>query len=232
LLKCIRDLIRIGEEATIYLLRNSSIFLPSKNVLFINKGCYYQICGVAIDKRVGNTLEPTVKDPLAVGLKRSMSTNSIPAKRQKVGMIPWSHILYGKPVYSEDGKIIVSLPPKHMLHSCSPQDLLISVFQEKPKKVHWRVKQAIPLIKRFIKNHQNCSYQALLDYYCPLTPTSRISEDSNILELDTPHHQIQGFIKAVLKRVIPVDFFGTKSNLEQFLKSKLVSHRYLLVIDS
>jgi hypothetical protein len=208
--------IRIGEEATIYLLKNACIFLPSKN------GCLYQICGQSIDGYVGRTIIPLpIEEKVqSIGLKRCASKElNAATKRRKSGIIPWSHILYGKPVYSDDGKIVVSLPPKHILSTCSPQDLVITIFEQNPKRIHWRVKKIFPLVKKLIKNHKTCNYQALLNYYCPETCGKQITDDTDILQLDSSALRVEGFIKAVIRRVIPLEMLGTKANLNQFLKS-------------
>jgi hypothetical protein len=213
--------LQIGENAIKYLLIHTSLFVK------IDKGCFYQICGDPIyqfDSSESMNLAKKIR------LKRPrLETDECSASKKKLRIhsktvICWSTILYGKPVYSDRGNIVSSLLPHHVLNCSSLPQLMGKIFQTQ-KKNYWRVSNCKEYIKELMKRHRNCNYNALLDHYCPLvyqkhpkiSPES--SNQSNILEYDTKPCQVAGFLKAVIRNVIPVRLFGIKENFERFLDS-------------
>ncbi|KAJ3289397.1 hypothetical protein HK104_007493 [Borealophlyctis nickersoniae] len=75
-----------------------------------------------------------------------------------------------------------------------------------------------------MKLHQKCNYQALLDHYCP-QETMLSSEDTaaigklNHLRHHSNFHQVSGFVRAVVRRVIPHDIWGDSKNEDAALKA-------------
>jgi hypothetical protein len=111
-----------------YLLLNSSIFLPC------TRGCYFQVTGESLAGYSSNSKYATHCQGLfKLDAKNATftETNSLKRKnvqdnsvngRKKIKLkcethegkknltVPWSQYLYGKPVYSETGRIVCSLP--------------------------------------------------------------------------------------------------------------------------
>jgi hypothetical protein len=192
-----------------------------KCVCFLTQGCYYQICGVSVDELlegpVGSKITMNPKS-FGIGNKRPGSELSKSSKRPKIDVLPWTQMLYGRPVYSSDGKILASLPPNHCLNTDSCSSIVSNAFAQRSRKIHWRVQRAIPLFKALIKNHQQCNYKALIDYYCPIFP-QEMSTDKSVLELETPSRDVAGFLKAIMRRVVPLSLLGGSANMNVFVDS-------------
>jgi hypothetical protein len=101
----------------IYLLVNSSIFMPAA------RGCYFQIVGLPMTdmKSRADSSGELVNEPESRhgNLKRKLDGQQDgQSKKSKTGsastvpvndFLPWSMFLYGKPVYSESGRILSTL---------------------------------------------------------------------------------------------------------------------------
>jgi telomerase reverse transcriptase len=259
----------IGEDAMIYLLQNTSIFMEC------GRGCLYQIIGksladvdssitverqyvklkgrgndiqVATDlKRKNDGLDIrkrkktrlsnhvrtentssntfTIKDnstPISkttqkVSLKHNLNSNlNPPPKKPKTSVVLWTQFLYSKPIFTQTGRIISSLPSNHSFQKSTITELVLSIFPQKTKKIPWRIKKIIPLMIRFVSRHQQCNYQALLDYYCPLPDKKQLKNAESLFEYHTRPYEIDGFLRSVLRRVVPLELFG-KYNFELFI---------------
>lgn len=87
--------------------------------------------------------------------------------------------------------------------------------------------QAFELVRKLQKLHHRCSYTELLRHYCPVKSRFlcmvvqkanagqekglRPSQDagSSSLDLACPQHQVSAFVRAVIVRVWPKEFFGS-----------------------
>ena len=104
--------------------------------------------------------------------------------------ISWSYVLYGRPIYSDSGRIIAALPPSHCLQSGNSIELMKQIFPWEYSKTHQalspnhnmkvslsesliekrtrRLEKITLVIEKLIFSFRKCNLAALLDHYCPI----------------------------------------------------------------
>ena len=119
----------------------------------------------------------------------------------KVGL-PSSHIL------NKSGDV------KKLMDSIFPRDKIMSSIQRHQATICTLVHRA----------HAKCDYSRLLNRYCPLPQFCNIKNESSPTALlpivaisFTPSHGVISFLCAVLKKAFPMDFWGSRHNLNQVL---------------
>nr|KAJ3421596.1 hypothetical protein HK105_002996 [Polyrhizophydium stewartii] len=159
-------------------------------------------------------------------------------------LIPWSRILYGKPSFTNRRVRHVGFPRSHVFtfigrqqdeacqqiakemfplqfglplvpEAASVQGTLAREKQfgsttktapsTKPKRQ--RTDVLAPLIERTLSLARKCNYAALLDHYCPEPQKTAV--------------KVAGFVKAVVRRIIPHELWGSDENRDAVF-SKIV----------
>jgi Telomerase ribonucleoprotein complex - RNA binding domain len=88
--------------------------------------------------------------------------------------------------------------------------LMTSVFHVDVGNMCSRLKKATPVFLSFLHRHSVCDYQRLLSRHCPLKPYSA-SQDGveDVMSHAVPHSAVSGFVRAVLRAVIPKGLLGS-----------------------
>jgi Telomerase ribonucleoprotein complex - RNA binding domain len=114
--------------------------------------------------------------------------------------------------------IIKDIFPWELLgrHSSLPA-LSVAVIQ---KRID-RLKPVQELVCKLVKNYRKCNILALLDCYCPIDKFNLKAPQSkaDIVGYQTPIKDVIGFIRAVLRHIVPVQMFGDLKNFNAFLKN-------------
>jgi hypothetical protein len=155
-------------------------------------------------------------------------------------LIPWTWVLYGRPVYNcEKGNIIASLPLNHPIVLADNDVLAKEIFPFEHNLNHLFLKSQIStlnsktrfkrlsrlnrvkeLLLKMVQDYRKCNLQALLDHYSPIEKgLSCALENTPLFGLHTPSGRLIGFAQSVIKQVIPQDLFGTITNYKTFLNS-------------
>jgi telomerase reverse transcriptase len=153
--------------------------------------------------------------------------------------ISWSYVLYGRPIYSDSGRIIAALPPSHCLQSGNSIELMKQIFPWEYSKTHQalspnhnmkvslsesliekrtrRLEKITLVIEKLIFSFRKCNLAALLDHYCPID-LGKLSNHIPIFEdLNNPAGSIIGFCRSVIRRTFPKELLGSDMNIKQFI---------------
>ncbi|XP_064401620.1 telomerase reverse transcriptase-like isoform X2 [Halichondria panicea] len=88
-----------------------------------------------------------------------------------------------------------------------------------------RLNTAISHFTKLLSNHRHkVPYHVLLNFYCPVSaecPGNHGDEDTtsvlrNLVSEHLSHDQVLGFLKSVLKRLVPLELWGSKYNRRMF----------------
>ena len=62
-----------------------------------------------------------------------------------------------------------------------------------------------------LRRHQRTNYKALLDFHCP-RKQGDLGSTANLLLFASPVGRVVGFVTSVIKRVFPLEVWGSKEN--------------------
>jgi len=168
------------------------------------------------------------------------STMIIPKELQPLGVLSKKNLLYSDTFVPK-----VGLPTSHILNQqgCSAETLLTAMLNptidstgtvrkavRKPKQSkRWQklLSSGVPLCESFLRGHKSCDYARLLERCCPLPAfcqnlKSKDTDVSVALEEVGKHHSpadnVISFVRSVLRKIIPPEFFGTKENMDHILR--------------
>ena len=77
----------------------------------------------------------------------------------------------------------------------------------KPRRLRGKIEELIHALR---KRHQNCSYGALLNHYCPRSSSGKDDHDGSIRHA-TELAQVSAFCRAVVAKVFPSELWGSTS---------------------
>ncbi|TPX30327.1 hypothetical protein SmJEL517_g06094 [Synchytrium microbalum] len=86
-------------------------------------------------------------------------------------------------------------------------------FHDKP--VPKRLRKAFELVQQMIRLHSTCNFKALYNKHCPAPtdlPGSTPLPGRDYMRWTSPFFNVSGFVKAVVRRVIPKKFLSTTHN--------------------
>jgi hypothetical protein len=139
----------------------------------------------------------------------------------------------------------VGLPKSHPFEQCRSQPmagqrlyemLMHSMFdlaresnKNKPRRLRKRLAHSFPVIcDGILQGHRRCDYARLLERYCsmPLLPDASIPDDEDganplarLAQAYTSRDHVAAFLGATLKRVFPLEFWGSQGNFDSMMTS-------------
>jgi len=192
----------IGDDMMRLLLLHTSIFLPVAQA----RGNYLLLSGPALQNLRG---------------KRAPSCKSW--RWDQNAVIPRSTIFYNSAFSPKIG-----LPSPHVLNGpVDVKSLAYSIFPLDIGKGSRRIiqNQQEKMLTGIFGSHTKCDYARILNRFCPLpefcTKENTSSSDLKLSDLalsHTPNHGVISFLRTVLKKVFPREFWGSSRNFHQILQ--------------
>jgi telomerase reverse transcriptase len=216
----------VGDDVLRMILLHTSVFLPVEDDWENRRGNYLQVCGP--------TLHPKPIHLPGQILRENTVTHDSEPKRARVHNIlaPNAVVSRQSMFYSSAYVPKVGLPDKHELNTASATTLLQSMLyiksmSDSKKRKCWKGlrRVGVPLCEQIIERHTKCDYARLLNRYCPLPDfaTSRRDSENNsnpsppLSKVSSSHSPAEGvtsFLRAVCRRVFPLEFWGSTHNLD------------------
>jgi telomerase reverse transcriptase len=226
----------LGDEVFRGLLLYSRLFVPVQDPTSNFRSNYMLVCGdhlrLRLDPRDNNqsTKQKVLPDEPKENerKKRRLFQTKRPNFLQPSASVSRHDLYYNDSYYPE-----VGLPQMHLLNkNCSEKALLCAIFKLDKKQSNFvkrwkRLREhGLEVAKSIIQGHRQCDYHRLLDRYCPLPTAALKAKDecttSNKVTLEevsasyTPVKQVSSFLKAILSRVVPNDYWGSEQNRNLF----------------
>ncbi|CAG8605819.1 1264_t:CDS:10, partial [Dentiscutata erythropus] len=114
-----------------------------------------------------------------------------------------------------------------------PYQNRITEIQKLNTDIPPRLIRVLPMIDQIISRHKKCGYTSLLKRYCPVMMQSKLSalstDDSSYIQdvnSSSNKYQVTTFVREVLRRVIPEEFWGCNDN-QQIIFEGLSLHHVL-----
>ncbi|EQC53054.1 telomerase reverse transcriptase 1 protein Trt1 [Schizosaccharomyces japonicus yFS275] len=237
----------MGEAMMSYLLTFGSIYvhLPGKNYVQL---CGVPLCDVPVLSRTEDVRKKRKTRPWPDAPKSQKKPNSRESISKKVSIrqiLFTMNPTNSSPNYSVgfDKNYPLSISRPRPLHKRSLYVLCLMFPKQIPSShessgsikgktdsqhssfsdfvIPKRLNSAYSMIRQLLKRYDKTSYQELYQYYCPF-PKDAIAKreaSTSITDFSVGSHQVYAFVKAVLKRVIPKNFWGSTANFQHLLKA-------------
>ncbi|KAG4305064.1 hypothetical protein PORY_001234 [Pneumocystis oryctolagi] len=129
------------------------------------------------------------------------------------------------------------------LKDCTVKICGLSHDRKRKISIPKRLRKFLKIIPSFQRRYKLCFYKVMLDYYCPVKGYSHfdvldmsrdyvnchksssclnsknIQADISFFEMATPYSHVSRFLRAIIKQIIPKQFYGSYSNFENILNN-------------
>jgi len=238
----------IGDDLLRELLMNSILLIPIGDTEMkfsrTDHGNYFQLCGPPLDHFSKSITPEDLSTRRTIGKKRKRNEEDLSpitildGKDKEKKEVPYEQTLLidsdwviprYRMLYSDSFVKSVGLPPRHVLNQNMDNQpflllqrmLPIKSLEEGTKGVckRWKVikTEGLKLCSKIIHNHKKCDYHRLLDRSCPL-PCSKNASIEELVSLSTSKQSVASFLISVIKRVFPLEFWGSCDNFEVIAK--------------
>lgn len=136
--------------------------------------------------------------------------------------------------YSDSFTPKIGLPHKHPFYddSMTPEKLLVAmtVLSKRKNGVQWRKRwrrlrvAGVSICRKILDSAKKCDYPRILEHYCPLpnfNGENAPGDDKEALQFlvqcYSPPERVASFVKSVLCRVFPPEFWGSPHNFDCIL---------------
>lgn len=138
--------------------------------------------------------------------------------------IPWQSLLYSQ-TYTPK----VGFQTHHIMNQNDPSKLLgaiVNLYSSSGKKRRKRWKRlrhgALPMCERILRRHAECDYHRTLNRFCPLPDFAKLGTkvQVDLAEVGASHTSVKKvvqFLQAVIRKVLPLEFWGTQRNADRVL---------------
>lgn len=145
-------------------------------------------------------------------------------KRKYGGLSPHEQVKVASMLYVEDPKKLESrfflgksgnlANARHLALKMSTSLLWCAEVADQPFLVHG--------LRQLLKNHRLCRYHKVLQKHCSHTCENHelfLKPLSDLTEMHESPEVVAAFLQAVLRKLLPVELFGTKANLRRLIKN-------------
>ena len=132
-----------------------------------------------------------------------------------------------------DSRVITSQAQSCYVSS-EHQEIIATQVSQKCQRMTIRIskshrKNVLPLLRRTLRRAKKCNFAKLLDLHCPVKfPDWRTADIEQLVKLNSSPKNVSSFVWAILRGVLPKQFFGSKTTTKRRLRefiSRIVSLR-------
>jgi telomerase reverse transcriptase len=201
----------IGDALMRVLLLQTTVFLPVEG----SGGNFILLCGTARSTSARQTIGKKHQTPEGREETSAWKANNL---------IPRQSLFYSQAYAPKIG-----FQPGHVMNQGDPKQLLnaiVSLYTSKGKKRRKRWircrDDAIPLCKEIIRRHERFDYHRTLNRLCPLPDFALLGTKikADVSEAGTAHTPAKSvilFLKEVIHKVFPIEFWGSPHNFDQVI---------------
>ncbi|KAI2499011.1 Telomerase ribonucleoprotein complex - RNA binding domain [Fragilaria crotonensis] len=199
----------IGDDLMRVLLLQTTVFLPVDG----SDDNFILLCGTARSTSARQTTGKKHQTPKGSDESSAWKANNL---------IPRQSLYYSQAYAPKIG-----FQAGHVMNQGNPKQLLsaiVSLYTSKGKKrrkrwIRFR-EEAIPLCKDILDRHERFDYHRTLNRRCPLPDFARLGKKSRVDVAEagaahTPAKSVALFLKEVIQKVFPLEFWGSPHNFDQ-----------------